>query len=149
MPSLETDVLSKLIAEKYDCLVQLHELSRRQIEFIEQDDMPQLMRLLSAKGHLIEVLQTTEKQLDHFRGQDPEARRWRTPTDRQKCAQQAARSEELLAEVVDLEKRSERILANRRDEAATRLQGAHTAHQVRAAYTSAPSSQSKMLDVKE
>jgi len=83
-------------------------------------------------------LQQVERQLDRFRGEDPQQRRWRTPEARQECAVDLAECESLLAGIMALEKQSEQELVQRRDEAAARLAGVHAAGQARSAYLAPP-----------
>jgi hypothetical protein len=58
-----------------------------------------------------------------------------------------ARCEALLAEIVSQEKQSERDLLRRRDEAAQRLQGVHSAAQARSAYAASAQPASAGLDM--
>ena len=78
--------------------------------------------------------------LDPFRNQDPDRRRWRTPEGRETCAEELARCEQLLAEIVGLEKQSEQDMICRRDEAAARLTGVHSASHARESYLAEPRS---------
>ena len=134
MSEFETDVLVQLVGRKYQILAELCELGRRQAALIDREDMVELLNVLSTKQQLISALQATERQLDPFRGQRPEQRRWRTPAERARCAQLLDACEALLAETVQQEKRSEGQLRLRRDEAAARLEGAHAAGVARNAY---------------
>lgn len=132
---LETDLLADRISKKHDLLVQMRDLGKRQIEFIELGDLTQLLRVLSAKQRLLSGLQSVEKELLPFRNQDPESRTWRSAEDRARCAQIARSTETLLAEIMLQERQSETHLSARRDEAAVALEGAHTAAEARGAYT--------------
>jgi alpha-D-ribose 1-methylphosphonate 5-triphosphate diphosphatase PhnM len=130
----ETDLLAELAFRRHGLLVQLRELGRRQLELIEQGDMTQLIHLLSAKHHLLAELQQVEKRLDPYRAQNPDSRRWRTAKLREECAEVVAKSNGLLQEILDQEKRGATSLQKHRDEAAARLQMAHSAGHARAAY---------------
>lgn len=134
MSDLSTDHLQQLIQQKHDCLMQLHKLVGEQAARIEADDMTQLLKVLAAKQQMLNTLQTIERQLDPFRGQDPTARTWRSPEDRQRCARLAQRCEAILADVIRREKQGEAQLTQRRDEAAALLQGMHNAGRARGAY---------------
>lgn len=133
----ETDLLAELALERHDLLVQLHELGRRQLELIEQGEMTQLIHVLSAKHHLLAELQQVEKRLNPYRTQDPDTRRWRNAKLREECAEIVTKSNGLLQEILEQEKRGEASLQNHRDEAAARLQRAHSAGHARAAYANA------------
>jgi len=131
---LPTDLLSDLIRRKHNCLLHLHDLGQRQLGLVRRGSMDELLDVLAAKQHLLVELQRIERGLDPFRHQDPDQRIWHSAEDRQRCAQQLARCDALLAEIMAQEKQSEQELIRRRDEAARQLQGAHTAALARRAY---------------
>jgi len=143
----KTDLLADLIARKHKCLLGLREMGHRQMELVRQGEISGLLDLLSAKQKAMAELQRIERGLDPFRGQDADARRWRTPEARSQCARHLAQCEALLAEIVDQEKQSESELVRRRDEVAARLEGAHAASQARGAYTTAPGPEGSRLDL--
>lgn len=142
----DTDLLLELAGRRLSALEQLHALGRRQIELIGEGDMTLLIQVLAAKHNVLAELQHTEKRLDPFRGQQPEARRWRHETLRERCAEVVCKSDRLFREILEQEKRAETELARHRDETAQRLQIAHTAGHARAAYT-APVARPGMLDL--
>jgi hypothetical protein len=147
MATPETNVLAELIGSKHACLVQLHELGRRQLDLIDRGDMTALLDLLVAKQRSILKLQQLETALDPFRRQDPQQRRWPSPEDRSRCAEQLQQCQTLLSEIIDQEKRSERALVRRRDDLATRLQGTHLADQARGAYSAQAHNELSQLDL--
>ena len=147
MSALETDVLAELIRSKRECLMQLRDLGRRQIELIEVGDVTTLLDVLAVKQRSLLKLQQIERTLDPFRGQDPDKRRWRTPDLRSECNEQLRQCETLLSEIISREKVAEGALTRRRDETAKRLQGAHRAGQARQAYTPVPPGQVSQLDL--
>jgi hypothetical protein len=138
MSAFETDLLGDLIRRKRSCLVQLRHMGTKQLELVRAGNITDLLELLAAKQHVLIQLQQVERQLDRFRGGDPQQRRWRTPEARQECAADLAECEGLLAEIMVQEKQSEQELVQRRDEAAARLAGVHTASQARSAYLAQP-----------
>lgn len=144
--AFETDRLAELAGRRHDCLNQLHVLSRRQLELIEQEDMTNLLGVLAAKQRLLGELQQVERGLDPFRGQHPDERRWRTPEARRRCAELIAHSESLFAEILEREKEGEEHMRRRRDQTAVRLQGVRTATQARSAYAG-ESPRASRLDV--
>ncbi len=103
--------------------------------------------MLAAKQHLLAQLQRLERNLDPFRSQDPESRRWRTPDDRRQCAAELASCETLLAEIVRQERQSESELTHRRDEASAQLQGVHSAQQAHRAYLAPAAPAPRALDL--
>ena len=84
----------------YDCLRQLAQLGSWQLEAVRVHDMNRLLAVLSAKQRLLVGLQRLERQLDPFRQQNADERRWVSDEARQRCAKLAAESEALLAQIV-------------------------------------------------
>ncbi len=132
MPS--TELLAELIDRKHQVLVQLRDAGRRQAEVVRGGDTSALLKLLAAKQYLIAALQQVERDTTPFRGEDPDQRVWRQPDDRARCARQAAECNDLLAEVIALEKESAEQMVARRQDVADQLQRVHAAGQVRSAY---------------
>jgi hypothetical protein len=130
----DTNALSQLVTERHDCLRQLAELGSWQLEAVRAHDMNRLLALLAAKQRLLVGLQSLERQLDPFRRQDAAQRQWSSSEARQRCAQLAAESESLLAQVVRQEIESEQEMHKQHDTSAQRLQAAHAAAMARGAY---------------
>ena len=132
---MATERLAELVGRKHECLSQLHELGRQQLVLVEASDITALLSILSAKQQLIAALKQIEAGLDPFRCEAPETRVWRTPADRERCARQIEESEGLFRAILEHEKRGEQLLQRRRDDAASQLQGVHSARAARGAYT--------------
>jgi hypothetical protein len=94
--------------------------------------------VLSVKQKPLSDIQRIEKALDPYRVQDPERRVWRAPADREACARLVQKCEELLKEIVVLEKQCEEVMIENRDATASRLEQFRSAGKARGAY-SAPS----------
>jgi flagellar biosynthesis/type III secretory pathway chaperone len=135
--TLSTTRLANLVAGKHKILELLVQLARRQLALAQEGEIGDLMKLLAAKQTVLGQLQTLERELDPFRPQDPEARAWALPADRQRCQAQANRCDELLAEAMRLEKLGEAEMVRRRDAAASVLQGAGEAAVAQSAYAGA------------
>jgi hypothetical protein len=146
MTAWDTDQLADLVRRKHDCLARLHELGRSQVNLVAAGELNELLLVLSGKQQLLEHLQMIERQLDPFRDQAPELRRWRSSEHREQCAALIESCEALLAEIVEQERRSETQLCLRRDETAARLQGAHLASRARGAYANSTSGDAVQLD---
>ncbi|MBX7169203.1 MAG: flagellar protein FlgN [Pirellulales bacterium] len=131
---LETDILAELISRKRVCLAHLLQLGERQREMIAAGEMAGLLKVLGGKQRLLAELQTLERALDRFRDQDPDARVWRSPEARQRCAAEVADCETFLAAILQQERSSEDELRRRRDDAQQRLEAAHGSRQVLGAY---------------
>lgn len=134
----ETDQLAELLERRHACLSQVAYLSHRQIELIDGGDLGMLLKILAGKQQLLGDLQTIERGLDPFRHQQPEERHWADPATRERCARLASESDRLLGEIFQLEQRSAGGLQQRRDAAAERLQGLHSAQEARGAYLDQP-----------
>jgi len=131
---IETDELAELIGKKLVVLEQLRGLSRRQSDLIADGDIQRLLGVLSAKQTLLVELQKLQKLLEPFRKQEPDARRWRTPHDRQRCRQAAERCETLLSEIMLIDRQSEAEMTRRRDAVQARLEECHSCAEATRAY---------------
>lgn len=147
MTAFDTDRLAELIRRKWSCLVQIRDLGSRQLELIRTGAMSELLDLLATKQHLIVQLHQIERQLDPFRGEEAEQRRWRSPAHRQECAARCAACETLLAEIMAQEKQSEQELIRRRDETAARLEEMQVRSHARGAYLAEPRIPAGQLDL--
>jgi flagellar biosynthesis/type III secretory pathway chaperone len=130
----DTDRLAALIEGKLQALAVLCRLAEQQLALVEAGETTSLLKLLAAKQNVLGQLQRIERDLDPFRAEDPETRRWRRPEDRARCQQQADECARLLAAAIQFEKQSESHMVRRRDEAAARLQGIHSAALASRAY---------------
>lgn len=131
---METDLLADLIDRKLQALELLTKIAQQQCALIDGGDMTRLLQLLSAKQTLLNHMQQLDQNLELFRGQDADARVWVTPAKRARCQEQAERCNQLLAGLMELEKRDEAVMIRRRDEVAERLHGVHNAAAARQAY---------------
>ena len=145
--TVETDLLANLIDQKHAVLLQLRELSQRQLHLIDENNMSDLLSLLSAKQTLLTQLQRVESQLNPFRQQDPEQRVWRAPADRRRCAETAAASRGVLDEIMEMEKQGEGRLRENRDRTANKLERVHQGGEVRSAYLQSPQRTGRRLDL--
>ena len=134
MPTLSTTLLTDLIRRKHDVLVQLCDVGHRQKGIVERGETTALLELLAAKQTKITLLQQVERELSPFHAEDPTERVWPTADARERCAEQAAQCNRLLAEIVDLERESADRLAIRRNDVAAQLRQVYAAGQARDAY---------------
>jgi hypothetical protein len=135
MTTTNTNQLATLVQRKLEILTLLARLGQQQLALIDGGDMGLLMKLLSVKQALLSQLQEAERQLDPFRADDPDARTWASAEARAECQRQASECSQRLTEVMQWEKQAERQMVLRRDSAAARLQGVHTAAEATSAYT--------------
>ncbi|HZZ73690.1 MAG TPA: hypothetical protein VFE24_15675 [Pirellulales bacterium] len=143
----ETDRLAELLRQKQAVLLQMFELGRKQLEYIEAGEMSQLFKVLSAKQRVLANLQGVEQSLDPFREQDPEQRRWCSAEARQEAADVTRRCEWLLSQIMQQEKQSESRLLVRRNDAAEQLHGLHQGTASRTAYVDSHTPVSLELDL--
>jgi hypothetical protein len=129
-----TEQLAALIAQKHEVLSQLRAVGVRQTDLVGSGEIAALLKLLSAKQHLITRLQELERELKPYYAGDPDERTWRSPDERARCAQQANECNALLEEVVRLEKLGADKMNDRKNEVAQQLQQVHAAAHVRNAY---------------
>lgn len=145
MSEPETDRLAAAVVRKRECLLRLREAGLVQRDLILRGELSELLRLLATKQRLLDQLQLVERELEPFRGQDPQQRQWRSESERSSCAAALGDCQSLLAQIVEQERSSEETLRSRRDEAALRLEEASHAGQSRAAYTATAHSRSESL----
>ena len=132
---------SQRLAQLVDCKLQIMQLLRRlaaqQLEIITGGDLTNLLKLLAAKQTVMDQLAKVEQQLDTFRGQDPETRDWSSTATRETCQRNVETCNELLTEIMRLEKQGEGEMVRRRDAASVQLAGMHGASEARHAYVAA------------
>ena len=134
MTDSSTNRLVELIDKRQRCLVALHELSTRQSGMIADGDMSALLRSFSVKNQWLVALQAVERDLAPFHQQNPEERVWASEAVRQQCAEKAATCNQLLRELMKLEKQNEQEMTQRRDRVAAQLQNVQSADAARNAY---------------
>ncbi|MBW8884688.1 MAG: hypothetical protein JF612_07900 [Planctomycetia bacterium] len=137
-PTTNTERLAALISTKQQVLEILVQLSRRQLALIAAGDMTTLIKLLAGKQTVMNQLQTLERELSPFRDEDPEQRVWASAAERTACQVRAEQCNVLLAEAMDLEKKAEATMVDRRQAAATGLAAVQSGSDARASYDSMP-----------
>src|SRR5437667_11891861 len=103
---LSTQKLAELVSRKRGVLLQLAEIGQRQQRVVDEGDTGTLLQLLAAKQKMINALQIVEREMAPFHAEDPEARLWPTGVDRARCAHEAAECNQLLEQIVAIEKES-------------------------------------------
>jgi hypothetical protein len=135
--NMESDRLAQLAVCKLQIMQLLRKLAAQQLEVISGGDMTNLLKLLAAKQTVMDQLTKVEQQLDPFRGEDPETRDWPSTAARETCQRNVETCNELLADIMRLEKQAELEMVRRRDDASVRLAGMHGASEARHAYVAA------------
>jgi hypothetical protein len=118
---MATARLSQLLDARLQVLQQLYDLARRQRAAITQHDLSTLLQLLAAKQQVLQVLKQLDSQLEPFRAESPELRRWESEQQHLRAKEQAARGEALLREILALDQESEQHMLAQREEAARDL----------------------------
>jgi len=142
-----TETLASLIAQKLQLLELLARLSHAQVELIDSGDMTKLLPVLGAKQRLLAQMQQFEQALAPFRNDDPEQRIWASVAAREKCRADAQRSEQLLAEIMEMERQGEAEMIRRRDDTARRLEEMDTASRAHSAYFEVPVPATSFFDM--
>jgi len=143
----DSQQLAATMARKAQLLELLRRLGDAQLSLVNDGDMAKLLQVLASKESLLTQLQQVERQLDPFRSEDPERRRWESQAAREACQRDANRCSQLLSEIVVLEKKSEAEMITRRDATALQLQGMYVSQEAQGAYITAPASLTTALDL--
>ena len=133
MPSTKT--LAELIQRKHEVLVRLCNIGRQQVRLIDDGETSTLLQLLSAKQNMISSLQQLEREMAPYQAEDPETRVWPNPADRALCASQAEECNQMLEQIVAMERNSADRITARRNEVAAQLKHIYAATQARDAYS--------------
>ncbi|QEG42725.1 flagellar export chaperone FlgN [Roseimaritima ulvae] len=136
MPA-DTTKLIQLIAERWQTLQTLLDMSLQQSEMIQQERISELIPLLSSKQPLLQRFADLQEQLRPYAAQPAETRQWADEAQRQTCQQQWDESEEMLAEMMRLEQDCETQLVAGRDRLAERMQQSDGSQRAASAYQAA------------
>lgn len=147
MKTSDTQKLLDLIGRKHDCLAQLHRLGGEQQGLVDTGDVGRLLSLLAIKQQTLQALSDVERELDPYRREDPRQRVWASEAERMHCAALAERSERMLREILEIEKRCEESLQRRRDETAEQLSVVQAAGAARGAYLNSGSLPVSTIDL--
>jgi hypothetical protein len=129
-----TKQLAGLVERKRSVLLQLRDVGRRQLETIAAHDMTALIKLLATKQSLIATLQSLEDDLSPYIREAPDQRMWQSAAERERCSAQASECNMILQEILGLEQQGMDQMTTHRNQIAQRLEQAHAAADVRAAY---------------
>jgi len=129
-----TRQLARLLEQRRLALEQLRSVCRKQLQALEDADTSRLLRLLVAKQKVITTLQSVEKELDPFRTEDPDQRRWDDLELRDRCRDDLEQADRLWAEIMSVESACEEKLQQRRTETAERLATVGRVTEARTAY---------------
>jgi hypothetical protein len=134
MKNASTQQLFDLVKTKHGLLQQLRAMTIEQQPLVSDQEVSDLLVLLSRKSQVLESLQSVQNQLRAFEDQSPEDRVWESPAKRQACRQTLAQCDALLAELVVMEQTSLGQLTEKRDVVAGQLQQFATNETISEAY---------------
>lgn len=124
----------KTFGDRHACFAELLELSKRQVDLVEADDYTQLLGLLSGKQQIIGRLEAIGKLQPRLWDDWRAERESLGSAARQACEQTLAKTEALLARLLEHERVSTETLARRRDHTAEQLRTVTTGSRVNQAY---------------
>lgn len=107
--------LLELFGREQACYTSLLDLSRRQKEVIEHGEVDDLLQILGQKQKVLARVGEIENQLLPYKRNWPAVRAGLDGNDRQVLDLALSTVEELLAELIALERHSEDLLVKRRD----------------------------------
>jgi hypothetical protein len=139
---LSTESLFRWVESKLHLLKEMQALSLKQQEFAAQQDLEQLMVVLSKKQSLVESLQHVQGQLLVFQSQNPDERVWQSSERRQACRDMINVSDQILQQLIVMENRSLDNMVVQREIVASQLQQNAGAALVQHAYQNAESQES-------
>lgn len=149
MTNQELRDLLELFGREQACYTSLLDLSRRQKQIIETGDVDDLLQVLGQKQKVLSRVGEVENLLLPYKRNWPAIRSSLDSNDRQVLDLALATVEELLAELIALEKESEQLLIKRRDVVETELHEAVKVGHIQQAYTGKqPDASSRILDVR-
>lgn len=142
-----TDNLFGLMQAKVEVLQQLCELARQQGTLTQSGDATLLLNFLARKQPLMDRLVEIQELLSPYADDDPESRVWRTAQWRQACRESSQLCQQLLGEIVLLEKQSLDEMSLRRDALAAQLEDGRDGSLAAQAYQAAESLEGGSLDL--
>lgn len=142
-----TDNLYTLMASKVEVLEQLCELAKQQATITQSGDAVILLGFLSRKQPLMDRLGDLQEGLAIYQADNPSDRHWRSPELRVSCRAGSERCQQLLSEIVLLEKQSLDEMSSRRDALAAQLQDGHDGTLAAQAYQTSASLAEGSLDL--
>lgn len=134
---MESELLVQLIDARFELLSRLITLSRQQRQAIEENQMTELMRVLSDKQKLIEMLAKVSRQLSPASKDDPQQRRWSSEEARQQCRERQEACEQMHVELLAMEAECESGLTSRRGDIEDQLMRLSGADQATKSYSQA------------
>ena len=134
MTNKELHVLLEYFGREQACYTSLLDLSRKQQQLIENKEIDELLSVLAEKQKILLKLEKIEQRLLPYKQQWQTLREELDEDDRQVLDMALSTVEELLSELIDLEKKSEKLLAECREETHRQLDDVIRGNTVHRAY---------------
>lgn len=131
-----TKKLQELGNLKLHLLRSARELSIQQVEVMQSDDVATLLTVLSRKSEILDTLKTLQKELDPYRNQQPEDRRWDSAEGQAACRTTFEEIDRLLEELSQMDNQALDQMTQQRDAMASQIAQFATAEAVQNAYAS-------------
>jgi hypothetical protein len=146
----ELQDLLEYFGREQACYTSLLDLSRQQRSLIEEGQMDRLLGVLGHKQQILGQVADIEMRLRPYKENWDSVRHRLSSDDRGMVDAALSTVEELLGELIGLEKESEDLLVSQMNTVRGELQEVTTAKGVNSAYTQIPTSQPRrVLDVAE
>lgn len=134
MTNQELHALLEYFGQEQACYTSLLDLSRKQEQYIENKEIDELLSVLSEKQKILLKLEKIERDLLPYKQEWQTVREGLDENDRQVLDIALSTVEELLSELIDLEKKSEKLLAECREETHRQLDDVIKGNSVHRAY---------------
>lgn len=143
-----TQSLFESLSQKRDCCRALIELSQKQRDLITSGDLNSLLKVLATKQRVMGRMDEVQRRLDALSRDTP---RWREDLDRDaqlECQDVLDDMEQLLSELIDIEKECEQKLVQLREAALEQLRQSDAGRELNRAYlTEAAPSTNRLVDL--
>jgi len=116
-------------------LERLRSVSKRQLQFVQDDDEASLERLLGHKLKLFDERERIARRLDPYRNIPEEERRWNSETEKKETEAARAHCEQLLAEILHLDEQSLQLKSEQMEAVKDQLRRINQGSRLHAAYS--------------
>lgn len=135
--ALATSEFVQLLAKKLELSIRLRESSASLEAMVTSGEWSGLMGLLATKQQTLLEMQSVDQELAPHRDTPPEARIWASATEKDRAQRMARACQELLGEVVEIEKRAESLANQKRADVEARLRSSQASGAASGVYLSA------------
>ena len=118
---MNAEQLKQLLDQRFDLLEQLIAQSERQSDCIKQNQMTDLMQILSSRQKMIEALTQVSRKLREAVGDDPESRVWKDSAERGIYRRRQEKCDQMHQDLLAIEAQCESMLQENRLEIETKM----------------------------